>query len=71
LPKSIPLHAQGLNYKANVYELKDHVGERDWVRISQQNLSLQKKIFMQVFLVAYSKAFEPNPRFSIDVLPSS
>jgi hypothetical protein len=29
LPKSIPLHAQGLNYKANVYELKDHVGERD------------------------------------------
>jgi len=27
LPKSIPLHIQELNYKANVYELEDHVGE--------------------------------------------
>jgi hypothetical protein len=25
LPTSIPLHDQGLNCKANVYELKDHV----------------------------------------------
>ncbi len=28
LPKSIPFHAQRLNYKANVCELEDHVGEK-------------------------------------------
>ncbi len=26
LPKSIPLHAQVLNYETNIYELEDHVG---------------------------------------------
>jgi hypothetical protein len=25
--KSIPLHVQELNYKENIYELEDHVGE--------------------------------------------
>ncbi len=28
LPKSISLHAQGLNCRANVCELEDHVGEK-------------------------------------------
>jgi hypothetical protein len=28
LRKSICLHAQGLNYRANVCELEDHVGEK-------------------------------------------
>jgi hypothetical protein len=30
LRESIPLHGQGLNYGTNVYELKDHVGEKGW-----------------------------------------
>jgi len=30
LLKSIPLHGQGLNYRANVYELENHVGEKGW-----------------------------------------
>jgi hypothetical protein len=34
LPKSIPLHAQGLNCETNFCELEDHVGEKglslDW-----------------------------------------
>jgi hypothetical protein len=29
LPKSIPLHDQMLNCETNVYELEDHVGEKD------------------------------------------
>jgi hypothetical protein len=28
LPESIPLHAQGLNYKTSDCELEDHVGEK-------------------------------------------
>jgi len=28
LLKSIPLHAQGLNYKVSICELEDHVGEK-------------------------------------------
>jgi len=46
LPKSIPLHVQGLNYRTSVCELEDHVGERDRVQISQQNLGPQKKLLM-------------------------
>jgi hypothetical protein len=30
LPKSIPLHNQGLNCEANICELEDHVGEKRW-----------------------------------------
>jgi hypothetical protein len=30
LPKSIPLHNQGLNYGTNICGLKDHVGEKGW-----------------------------------------
>ncbi len=28
LLESIPLHAQGLNYKIDVCELEDHIGEK-------------------------------------------
>jgi hypothetical protein len=53
LPENIPLHNQGLNYKANVCELEDHVGERDGAQIGQQSLGLQKKLVLQIFLVTY------------------
>ncbi len=64
LPKSIPLRAQGSNYEANVCELEDHVGEKglslNWPK---KKLGPQKKLLMQVFLVACYKTFELNPRF--------
>jgi hypothetical protein len=28
LLENIPLHVQGLNYRKDIYELKDHVGEK-------------------------------------------
>jgi hypothetical protein len=28
LPESIPLHNQGLNFRTNICELEDHVGEK-------------------------------------------
>jgi len=49
LPKSIPLHDQMFNYKTNVYELEDHVGEKDGTWTSWQNLGLQKKTFPTSF----------------------
>jgi len=32
LPKSIPLHAQRLNYGTNVYELEEDVGEKGYAQ---------------------------------------
>jgi hypothetical protein len=53
LLKSIPLHGQGLNYGACVYELDDHVGENGLNLNWSTKLGLAKKLFLQVFLVAY------------------
>jgi len=30
LTKNIPLHNERLNYKVNICELEDHVGEKGW-----------------------------------------
>jgi hypothetical protein len=40
LPKSIRMHAQGLNYGIGVCELEDHVGKMDKTQTSQQSLGL-------------------------------
>jgi len=43
LPKSIPLHAQGLNCGANIRELEDHVGEKGLSLNWSTRLGLAKK----------------------------
>jgi hypothetical protein len=43
LPESIPWHGQGLNYRTNFCELKDHVGEKGWSLNWLIKLGLAKK----------------------------
>ncbi len=49
----IPMHDQRLNYRGNICELEDHVGEKGLSSNWPMKLGLVKKIFLQVFLVAY------------------
>jgi hypothetical protein len=52
LSESIPLHGQGLNCRANVCELEDHVGEKRWSLNWPTKLRpIKKKKFLQVFLI--------------------
>ncbi len=53
LLKNIPLHGQGLNYRANVCELEDHVGEKGWSLNWLTKLGPPKKLLLQVFPIAY------------------
>jgi hypothetical protein len=50
--ESILLHVQELNYKENIYELEDHVGEVAPNSNLSPKLSSQKKL-LQVFPIAY------------------
>jgi hypothetical protein len=50
LPKSIPLHIQGLNYGANIYELEDNVGEKGWSLNWPTKLGHAKNIPLANFL---------------------
>jgi hypothetical protein len=53
LLKSIPLQGQGLNFKANVCELEDHVGEKGWNSNWPTKLGFVKKFLLQVFPIVY------------------
>jgi hypothetical protein len=53
LPGNIPLHGQRLNWEVNICELEDHVGEKGWSLNWSTKLVLAKKLFLQVFSVAY------------------
>jgi len=48
--ESIPLHGQGLNYRINVCELKDLVGEKGWSLNWVIKLGFVKKPFPASFL---------------------
>ncbi len=50
LPKSIPLHAQGLNCGTCVYELENHVGEEGLNSNWSPKLRPEKKTFFCKFL---------------------
>jgi hypothetical protein len=50
LPKSIPLHTQGLNFKTCVCESKDHVGEKGLNLNWSIKLGLAKKNPLTSFL---------------------
>ncbi len=66
--KSIPLHVQKLNYKENVYELDDHVGEE----ALKSGLLLKFGFILQVFLVTYYKVMlESNPCFPMPCCPTT
>jgi hypothetical protein len=43
MPENISLRAQGQNYKVNIYELKDHVGENGLSLNWLTKLGLAKK----------------------------
>ncbi len=47
--ENIPLHDQGLNYKANVFDLEDHVGEKGWSLNWPTKLGLAKKTHLANF----------------------
>ncbi len=47
--ENIPLHFQELNYKKNIYELEDHVGEKAFNSNLLPKLKPVKKTFFTCF----------------------
>jgi hypothetical protein len=45
LPEIFPLHAQGLNYKTNICELEDHIGEKGLISNWSTKFGHVKKTF--------------------------
>jgi hypothetical protein len=46
LLENIPLHGQGLNCRANIYELEDHVGEKGLCLNWLTKIRPQKKLLL-------------------------
>jgi hypothetical protein len=54
--KSIPLRIQNLNYKKNIYELKDHVGEE----VLSSNLLQKPKLAKRTLFTSFPNHLVEN-----------